>query len=268
LRFGVAVRHFDGMLRTARLSLLVAALAGCAHAEATPAKAAATRSVLQPSLGDAARWCERIQHSSDVPAYCRVQVVDGALTMLTRFDSERSMKAFLGPIAKEVAAPFCHAANRQGLPAKVSVELTARGLQSWDCRAARWSPWAPYSGERKIGIAIDECDHVNATQRIPVGCMTARAKSMSMMTIRMSTEADARPYFDLLFETLAEPFCQGNNETGHASLVNFIYLGACVGRTYSCTQGAWGDWVQLPQCAGEHEPAPEPEPSIPGTMSL
>lgn len=262
------------MLSTARSLLVITVLAGCAHTEANPElrQAEPKASAEQPSLGDAARWCERIQRSIEVPAYCRVQLVDGALTMLTRFDSERSMKAFLGPIAKQVATPFCRAANRQGMPAKVSVELTARGLQSWDCRQARWSPWAPYSGERKIGIAMAECDQVNATRRIPVGCMTASAKAMNMMTIRMSTEADARPYFDLLFETLARPFCEGNNDLGHSSLVNFVYLGSCAGRTYSCEHSAWGDWFELDheQCGGDGEATPEPQPDtdIPGTIQL
>jgi hypothetical protein len=100
--------------------------------------------------------------------------------------------------------------------------------------------------------------------------MTARAKAMNMMTIRMSTEADARPYFDLLFETLAGPFCEGNNDLGHSSLVNFVYLGPCLGRTYSCEHSAWGDWFQLEQCGGAREPAPEPQPDtdIPGTIQL
>lgn len=96
-----------------RVSLVAFAMLGIGLVVASDGAYAKPRPQMMPvTISESIAACEEIQRSSKNLINCVVTYVQGHPTLAVEFEDEQSMKMNLGAFEKQVADPFCKAANQ------------------------------------------------------------------------------------------------------------------------------------------------------------
>jgi len=94
------------------------------------------------TMFDSIAVCDEVRRSSTSSINCIVTYVQGHATLAVEFVNERSMQAYFGAFSKEVADPFCKAANKDGAGAYFVVALKTPRIGSVSsCETGESSGW-------------------------------------------------------------------------------------------------------------------------------
>ena len=127
-------------VKTALAALIT--LAASANIAARTMDTAPGSANAQMSMFDSIAACNQVRHSNTPPINCAVTHVQGHPTLAVEFIDQEAMQVHLGEFAKNVAVPFCAAANRDGEQAYFVVALTNPGLGLVSsCRTGESSDW-------------------------------------------------------------------------------------------------------------------------------
>lgn len=102
MRLSFQIRVFLGAFAMLGIGFVAA---GSADAKPRPQMTLTT-------LSESVAACEAVQRSSHNQINCVVTLVQGHPTLAVEFADEQSMKAHLNAFARQVATPFCNAANQ------------------------------------------------------------------------------------------------------------------------------------------------------------
>jgi hypothetical protein len=100
-----------------------AALVVCTTVVSVTSHATPVSETSPMTMFDSITACDEVRRSSNSSINCIVTYVQGHATLAVEFVNERSMQANFGAFSKQVADPFCKAANKDDAGAYLVVAL-------------------------------------------------------------------------------------------------------------------------------------------------
>lgn len=93
------------------------------------------------TIAEAVQACERVQANPRVPVSCGMRYLDDVPTLVVGFRDDEEAETYLVPMAREVAGPFCDAADRASRRAAVVITIANTRARLYECERRRWSDW-------------------------------------------------------------------------------------------------------------------------------
>jgi hypothetical protein len=93
------------------------------------------------TIADAISARKEVQRSSSIPVGCETSYIQGVPSMVMLFRDSKDADSLLGPMAKQVAGPFCAAANSANREASVFIVIGNRSARHYSCEMGDWGPW-------------------------------------------------------------------------------------------------------------------------------
>jgi len=106
--------------------------------------------------------CERVKSQTFPAVSCQTLDAGGAQAMVFQFKTQAHVQRYLTPLSRDVAWPFCAAANRAQRKATVIVLVADDSWRRWDCAQDTWSAWQVRSlphDEAAEGSAVGPLAH-------------------------------------------------------------------------------------------------------------
>jgi len=217
------------------------------------------------TIADAVDACERVEKTPGTTVSCRVEYIDGVPSMVMGFRTQAEATSYLTPMAEQVAAPFCVAANSANRQAAVFIVVGGKSARRYSCELSRWDDWFELTPPKKskprpltIAEAIAVCKEIQKDSSLPIGCATAYIRGTPSMVISFRNEKEADALLGAMANQVAGPFCEAANSSNRPAAV-YMVIGGRHARPYSCEMADWGDWFEL---------APEDRQPSPGGQSL
>lgn len=128
---------------TIRIFLVAFAMPGIVLAVASGSAYAKPRPQMTPTtISESIAACEAVQRSSKSLINCVVTYVQGHPTLAVEFADEQSMKMHFAGFARQIANPFCDAANQENEGAFFVVALKQPRIGSVSsCATGKSSGW-------------------------------------------------------------------------------------------------------------------------------
>jgi hypothetical protein len=142
-------------------SAVLVSVSACTSASAEP-HAVSAFEVADVAGDEVIARCERVKSKTWPPVTCHSLYDDKAQAMVFKFATDEQVREYLMALAREVAWPFCLAANQAGRQASVLVTVADRRWRRWDCTTPDWSNWhvrgwdqaADERGHRLVGSIL------------------------------------------------------------------------------------------------------------------
>jgi hypothetical protein len=204
-------------------------------------------------LAQAQASCQAIQNSSTIPVTCKIQTVGDLPAVLVGFRNKSEADTYLKPVADNVGAPFCVAANGMSSPAALIVLVEQRYMRAFDCSSQAWTEWTDLIFEQ----AVQRCDRLRAAESVPIDCNIGDVEGMPALLLQFTDEASANRYMDVIQPQIGAPFCDSTNRVGMVAGV-FVFAGSR-GRALRCDVGQWSGWISLAPPHVQKRPPPSPK---------
>jgi hypothetical protein len=93
------------------------------------------------SLARALDRCENMHADTWPPVECHTAYSEHGLAMIVQVASEHHVREQRDAMVRDIAEPYCEAADRSGRRAGILMLVQGGRSRRWDCEQARWSEW-------------------------------------------------------------------------------------------------------------------------------